>query len=155
MAQLILPLVEFWGRPYNESMKAVVIETRPEVLAELKSILSEFKIDVVMWTDKGSSWANDFKAARPDFVFIDYMVSGRDGLKCLEMAIEMTNSPSYFFMHPFRGLRANDLEEKAFLIGADVVIQKPLNKNRLRTSITRLIRNNESNSRKTTLVLRE
>jgi DNA-binding response OmpR family regulator len=136
-------------------MRAVVIESRPEVVAELKSVFLEFKIDLAFWSDKGSNWTKEFRAARPDIVFIDYLVNGRDGLKCLEMAIEMTNAPFYVFMHSFRGLRANDLEEKAFAIGADIVLQKPLVRARLKTAISRLIRLREGNQRKMTLVMKE
>jgi DNA-binding response OmpR family regulator len=137
-------------------MRAVVIESRPEVVAELKDVFAEFGIEVVLWSQKGSSWSQAFREARPDFVFIDYLVSGRSGLKCLEMAVEITNTPFYFFMHSFRGLRANALEEKAVTAGADVVMSKPIVKERLRAAITRLLRLKEiSAQRKTMLVLRE
>jgi len=137
-------------------MRAAIIESRPEIHNELKAILRELHIDVVMWSDKGSGWSQEFQVARPDIVFIDFLVSGRDGLRCLEMAIEMGNAPFFIFMHSFRGLRANELEERAFSLGADVVIQKPIAPERLRAAISRYLRQREENSlRKVKLVLRE
>ncbi len=143
----------FHGKLPN--MRAIILETRPEVVGELKEVFVEFKIQVVQWSPKGSGWMVDFQKNRPDVVFIDYLLPGRDGLSCLEKAIELTNQPYYFFMHSYRGTKASLLEGKAFILGADAVVQKPLSRSRLRASLQRMIRSREGSNRRTRLVIRE
>ncbi len=134
----------------------MILESRPDVHNELKAILEDFKIDVAYWSEKGTGWNQNYQNARPDIVFIDYLLSGRSGLECLEKAVEISNSPFFVFMHNFRGLRANELEEQAFTAGADAVIQKPLAKERLRSTLKRFVRQREDHSqRKLKLVIKD
>jgi AmiR/NasT family two-component response regulator len=137
-------------------VRAVILESRPEVVAELKEALTEFHIEVVQWSTKGSNWMTDFQKHRPDVVFIDHLLPIRDGLQCLEKAIGITNQPFYFFLHSYRGLRASGLEEKAFVLGADAIIQKPIVRSRLRGALQRMIRLRDQNTqRKMKLVFRD
>lgn len=117
----------------------MLIDASHESAAQFKALLARSEIEMVEWVNSGAGWITPFQEKKPDFLFIDYLLPKRDGLYCLDKAVKLIPGTKAVLLHAFTGLAANEIELKAFALGADAVIQRPIAENRLAVMLARLI----------------
>ncbi len=116
----------------------MLLESSPETAAQLRVWLLEIDISVVEWANKGNGWLTAYLKHRPHFLVVDFVLPQKNGLTCLQKALETDSATTAVFTHACKGLCANELELKAAALGADAILQKPFNKSRLQQSFERL-----------------
>ncbi len=116
----------------------MLLESSPETAAQLRSWLLEIGITVVDWANRGNGWLPTFLQHRPHFLLVDFVLPQKNGLTCLQKALETDGAVTAVFSHPYKGLLANELELKAAALGAVAILQKPLTKARVQMTFDRL-----------------
>ena len=117
----------------------MVLDASHESAARIKSLLEASGVEMVEWATSGTGWLAAFQTANPAFLFVDLQLPKRDGLYCLEKARGLSPMVRGVFMHSYQGAYANEIELRAFALGAVAVAQKPLQEARFTTMLDRLV----------------
>ncbi len=104
----------------------MILDHSHESANQFKRLLEKVDVEVVEWHPAGTEWITAFQKKKPDFILIEYLLPRRDGLHCILKALEILPGCKPIFMHGYSGLSANEIETKAFALGATAIIQKPV-----------------------------
>jgi DNA-binding LytR/AlgR family response regulator len=130
-------------------MKVILIDDEQAALDELEYNLSKYKdIDIIATFSNPQKALETCKSLRFDAMFLDIDMPGMDGISLAGQILQFKNSIDIVFVTAF-----NDYAVKAFELNALDYLLKPINKERLDSTIERLLSDkNKDTSAKKSLI---
>lgn len=117
--------------------QAMLIDGSQESASIIRQRLHNRRIELVVWNQNGARWVEHYNEWQPALIFVDYLLAKKGGFDCLKR-LQAVHSPSYIvLMHAFQGIFANQIEQRAFRMGASSVLHKPFTENRFDICIDR------------------
>lgn len=117
-------------------MRAVLVDDEFYVMQNLKFKLSEIDgVEVVGMYDNANEFLRELHLTQPDVVFLDVEMPKMDGFALLERILETGQSPHIIFVTAY-----SQYAVKAFEIDATDYIVKPVELNRLKQSLSRIMK---------------
>lgn len=111
-------------------MNVLIVDDSRLARKELAHLLKDVAdVDVVDQAANADEAIEQIAALNPDLLFLDIQMPGKDGFELLEM---LDDAPAVIFTTAY-----NEYAMKAFEVNAFDYLQKPLNKDRLLTAITK------------------
>ena len=120
----------------NKGKKILVVDDEPDILNLIEEIL--FDYEVVTTTDPLKA-VEIFKSEAIALVISDYKMPGLNGFELynvLKQATEEANFPYYLIT---TGFGDDTLESKAYKLGINEFFKKPIDEDRLRASIAKVL----------------
>ena len=117
----------------------MLFDASVESASNVRAALGKLQVEVVEWSPSGMGWVNIWQKAKVDIVVVDYVLPKKDGLYVIEKIHEFDHSCAILFSHPFGGLLANTLENRAFELGAGGILPKPFTERRMQQILDRLL----------------
>jgi len=112
-------------------MKAIIVDDERLARNELKSLLAEFpEVEIVEECNNANSAIMAVDKLKPDVVFLDIQMPGKDGFGVLE---ELDYVPHVIFVTAY-----DEYALKAFEVNALDYLLKPIEKDRLRAAIEKV-----------------
>jgi two-component system LytT family response regulator len=112
-------------------MKAVIVDDERLARNELKSLLSEFpKIEIIGECDSAETAISMVEELKPDVVFLDIHMPGKDGFGVLE---ELDYMPHVIFVTAY-----DEYAIKAFDVNALDYLLKPIQPDRLKEAVEKV-----------------
>lgn len=117
-------------------MRAVLVDDEFYVMQNLKLKLNEIDgIEVVGMYDNANEFLSELHLSQPDVVFLDVEMPKMDGFALLGHILETGQSPHIIFVTAY-----SQYAVKAFEIDATDYIVKPVELNRLKQSLSRIMK---------------
>ncbi len=114
-------------------MKAIIIEDEPLAIDNLKFFLKDYPIEIIGTAYKIKEAVKLIKKGKPEVVFLDINLSGENGFDLLEK-IEIDFKLVFVTAYDEYAIRAFEVNALDYLL-------KPLNKERIKKTISRLLGN--------------
>lgn len=114
-------------------IKTILIDDEPLAIAELQSMLSTYsEIDIVSVSNDVQDGIQKIQQFNPQLLFLDINMPGKNGFDLLS---ELGNAPEVIFVTAY-----DQFAIKAFEVNALDYILKPVNPERLKEAVTKVIR---------------
>lgn len=114
-------------------IKTILIDDEPLAIAELQSMLSAYsEIDVVSVSNDAQDGIQKIQQFNPQLLFLDINMPGKNGFDLLS---ELGSEPEVIFVTAY-----DQFAIKAFEVNALDYILKPVNPERLKEAVTKVIR---------------
>ncbi|WP_316897347.1 response regulator [Pseudodesulfovibrio indicus] len=118
----------------NGTIRTILVDDEPPALDELSYLLSAHPdVDVVGTAASAAEAVRTIAAKRPDLVFLDIQMPGRDGFSVLGEIMELEPQPLVVFVTAF-----DEYAIRAFEENAEDYILKPVDPRRLAASLDRV-----------------
>ena len=115
-------------------IRCLIVDDEPPAVDELNYILSEIAgVDVVGSADGAGKAINTIQAKKPDLVFLDIKMPGRDGFDVAKACASFSKTPFFVFATAY-----DEHAVKAFEASAVDYILKPFRAERVLESIERV-----------------
>ena len=112
-------------------MKAIIVDDERLARKELTSLLSEFSdVEIIAECDSADDAITEVDKLKPDVVFLDIHMPGKDGFGVLE---ELDYTPHVIFVTAY-----DEYAIKAFEVNALDYLLKPIQTDRLREAINKI-----------------
>lgn len=113
------------------SMKAIIVDDERLARKELQSLLTKYpNVEVIGEYDNAEDAINEIESQKPDIVFLDIHMPGKDGFAVLE---ELIYVPQVIFVTAY-----DEYAIKAFEVNALDYLLKPIQQERLDDAINKL-----------------
>lgn len=114
-------------------IKTILIDDEPLAIAELQSMLSTYsEIDIVSVSNDAQDGIQKIQQFNPQLLFLDINMPGKNGFDLLS---ELGTAPEVIFVTAY-----DQFAIKAFEVNALDYILKPVNPERLKEAVTKVIR---------------
>jgi two-component system LytT family response regulator len=114
-------------------IKTILIDDEPLAIAELQSMLSAYaEIDVIAVSNDAMEGIQQIQQLSPQLLFLDINMPGKSGFDLLS---ELSYAPEVIFVTAY-----DQFAIKAFEVNALDYILKPVNPERLKEAVTKVIR---------------
>lgn len=134
MPYFVLACPCYAGRDMNDAIRTILVDDEPPALDELSYLLSAHAdVDVVGTAASAVEAVRTIAAKRPDLVFLDIQMPGRDGFSALQEVMKLESQPLVVFVTAFDEYAIRAFEENA----VDYIL-KPVDPRRLAASLDRV-----------------
>ncbi|MFN7495336.1 MAG: LytR/AlgR family response regulator transcription factor [Cyclobacteriaceae bacterium] len=114
-------------------IKTILIDDEPLAIMELQSMLSPYpEIDIISVSNDAQDGIQKIQQFNPQLLFLDINMPGKNGFDLLS---ELSNAPEVIFVTAY-----DQFAIKAFEVNALDYILKPVNPERLKEAVTKVIR---------------
>ena len=114
-------------------IKTILIDDEPLAITELQSMLSPYpEIDIISVSNDAQDGIQKIQQFNPQLLFLDINMPGKNGFDLLS---ELSNAPEVIFVTAY-----DQFAIKAFEVNALDYILKPVNPERLKEAVTKVIR---------------
>ncbi|NOS91148.1 MAG: response regulator transcription factor [Cyclobacteriaceae bacterium] len=114
-------------------IKTILIDDEPLAIAELQSMLSAYpEIDIISVSNDAQDGIQKIQQDNPQLLFLDINMPGKNGFDLLS---ELSSAPEVIFVTAY-----DQFAIKAFEVNALDYILKPVNPERLKEAVTKVIR---------------
>ena len=120
----------------DQRKKILVVDDEPDILSLIEEILFDYK--VVTTTDPVKA-VEIFKNEDIALVISDYKMPGLNGFELYAALKQLTQPKVFPYYLITTGFGDDTLEDKAYKLGVDEFFKKPIDEDRLRASVAKVI----------------
>lgn len=102
--------------------KVLVVDDSIFIYEEIKALLKESNYEVVKWVKTGEDALDVYEEVKPDFVTMDIIMSGADGIDITKEIVDKWNDAKVIVV---TSLASDEIKEEAKAAGACGILYKP------------------------------